>query len=70
MVLDDKVRRKWDQAQTPYERLLATGKLSEEQQRRLQTLYEQTNPRRLREEIYQGLAQLWEQSAQSATPAA
>jgi len=70
VVVDDKVRRKWDQAQTPYERLQATGKLSAEQQRRLQTLYEQTNPRRLREEIYQGLAQLWEQATQAATPAA
>ena len=70
VVVDDKVCRKWDQAQTPYERLQATGKLNAEQQHRLQTLYEQTNPRRLREEIYQGLAPLWEQATQSATPAA
>lgn len=70
VVVDDKVRRKWDQAQTPYERLQATGKLSAQQHRRLQTLYEQTNPRRLREEIYQCLAQLWEQATPSATPAA
>src|SRR5437870_797292 len=56
----DKVRRKWDDAQTPYQRVLATGVLSQEQQERLQALYEQTNPLRLREEIYAGLAALWE----------
>ena len=69
-VEDDKVRRKWDQAQTPFERLKATGKLSAERQQQLQTLYEQTNPWQLREEIYQQLAQLWEQSTASATQVA
>ena len=66
----DKVRRKWDQARTPFERLKATGKLSVQQEQRLQTLYEQTNPQHLREEIYQGLAQLWSQSMASATEVA
>jgi hypothetical protein len=56
----DKVRRKWDQAQTPYQRLVATGVLSQEQQARLQALYEQTNPLKLRDEIYAGLNALWE----------
>src|SRR5216117_3713862 len=66
----DKVRRKWDEAQTPYQRLLATGVLSQEQQERLQTLYEQTNPLLLREEIYRGLAALWDGAlAQSGTAA-
>jgi hypothetical protein len=70
IVEGDKVRRKWDQAQTPYQRLLTTGVLSQERQERLQTLYEQTNPLRLREEIYAGLAVLWETAlAQSATAA-
>jgi len=69
-VVDDKVRRKWDQAQTPFERLKATGKLSAERQQQLQTLYEQTNPWQLREEIYQQLAQLWQQSTASATQVA
>jgi len=58
----DKVQRKWDEAKTPYERLLATGVLSQEQQQRLHILYEQTNPLQLREEIYAGLAKLWEQA--------
>ncbi len=69
-VIGDKVRRKWDQARTPFERLKATGKLSAQQEQHLQTLYEQTNPRNLREAIYQGLAQLWSQSMTSATEVA
>ena len=69
-VRDDKVRRTWDQAQTPYMRLKATGKLSAEREQQLQTLYEQTNPRHLREEIYRGLAQLWQQSTASDTQVA
>ncbi|MFL5663838.1 MAG: integrase [Ktedonobacteraceae bacterium] len=58
----DKVVRHWDQAQTPYERLLATGTLSGEQHTRLQALYEQTNPLHLRQEMYRQLAALWETS--------
>ncbi len=69
-VVGDQVRRKWDQARTPFERLKATGKLSAKQEQHLQTLYEQTNPRNLREVIYQGLAQLWSQSMASATEVA
>ena len=60
IVEGDKVRRKWDQAQTPYQRLLATGVLSPQQQERLQLLYEQTNPLLLRQEIYTALAVLWD----------
>ncbi len=37
--LQDKVVRHWDQAQTPYERLIATGTLSSEPLTRLQALY-------------------------------
>jgi hypothetical protein len=70
IVEGDKVRRKWDEAQTPYQRLLATGVLSPEQQEGLQTLYEQTNPLLLREEIYTGLAVLWDGAlAQNETAA-
>ena len=61
--LADKVVRKWDQAQTPYERVVASGVLNCEQQARLQQLYEQTNPAQLRKAIYHQLAALW----QSAT---
>lgn len=56
----DHVLRHWDQAQTPYQRLVAAGTLQSDQQARLQTLYEQTNPMTLRKEIYQLLVALWE----------
>jgi hypothetical protein len=66
VVDQDKVRRKWDQAQTPYQRLVATGVLSHEQQAR----YEHTNPLLLRDQIYAGLDALWETAvAQNATAA-
>ena len=56
----DGIVRKWDTPQTPYQRLVASGTLSAQQQAHLHTLYEQTNPLRLREEIYQGLVALWD----------
>jgi hypothetical protein len=57
-VVDGKLKRRWDTAQTPYQQLLATGVLSDDQRQRLAALYQTTNPRRLRETIYQGIAQL------------
>lgn len=69
-VMEDKVRRKWDQAQTPYQRLLASNGLSAEQQERLQTLYLQTNPLTLRQQIYQHLERLWCQHSEQARTAA
>ena len=53
-----KVKRRWDQARTPYQRLLDSGVLAPEQQTRLENLYEQTNPRQLRKDIYQALGHL------------
>ena len=47
-----RVRRKWDRAQTPFERLVATGGLTPSQQAALAQLRRQTNPRALRREIY------------------
>ena len=59
-VVNGKLRRQWDQAQTPYQRLLASGVLSPEQEARLAALYARTNPRQLRRAIYQAVEQLWE----------
>ncbi|HEX6800344.1 MAG TPA: integrase [Ktedonobacterales bacterium] len=53
-----RIRRRWDTAQTPYQRLLATGTLGAAHRERLQTLYEQTNPLALRQRIYDQLAVL------------
>jgi hypothetical protein len=62
----DHVVRHWDQAQTPYERLLATATLSPEQRTRLQVLHDQTNPMVLRKEIYRLLAALWDTPSSAA----
>jgi hypothetical protein len=59
-VVNGKLRRRWDRAQTPYQRLLASGILSSEQQARLANLYAGTNPRQLREAIYQAVERLWQ----------
>lgn len=45
----DGIVRTWNTAQTPYSRLLASGKLNAKQHPRLQAFYEQTNPLRLRD---------------------
>jgi hypothetical protein len=57
-VVDGKLHRNWDQAQTPCQRVLASGILSPQQEARLATLYARTNPRQLRRAIYQALQQL------------
>jgi hypothetical protein len=69
-LIGDKVKRKWDAARSPYERLLASAVLSQEQQERLERLYLQTNPLALRQEIYQRLAVLWDDQIRSAAMAA
>ncbi len=56
----DRVIRRWDDAQTPYQRLVATGELDAVRRAHFDMLYAQTNPRHLRREIYAGLARLWE----------
>ncbi len=62
-VIDGKLQRQHDKAQTPYQRLLACNILPPEQEARLADLYAKTNPRKLRREIYQALEQLWQISA-------
>lgn len=57
----DRIRRKWDEAKTPYERVLASGVLSEGQRARLTGLYARTNPRKLRREIHQIIQTLWDE---------
>ena len=58
---ENRIRRKWDEAKTPYERVLDSGVLSEEQQARLTGLYARTNPRKLRREIHQIIETLWDE---------
>ena len=59
-IVDGKLRRRWDLAQTPYQRLLASGTLPPKQEARLAALHAGTNPRQLREAIYQAVERLWQ----------
>ena len=47
-----RIKRRFDQARTPFERLCQTNVISEEQKEQLRTLRDQVNPRQLRQEIY------------------
>lgn len=53
-----RTRRYFDRAQTPFDRLRATGVLEKADERKLVALRDTTNPRQLREEIYEWLDQL------------
>ena len=55
------VKRRFDQARTPFERLCATGVLEPAGQQALQQLRQRTNPRRLRQEIYVLIDELFAQ---------
>jgi hypothetical protein len=46
------VKRRHDEARTPFDRLCQTTAISQERQERLSALREQTNPRQLRQQIY------------------
>jgi len=47
-----RIKRRFDQARTPFDRLCETDVISEEQKEELRTLRDQVNPRQLRQEIY------------------
>jgi len=59
-MVNGRLRRRWDKACPPYDRVLASEVLEPPQQSQLAALYTQTNPRRLRREIYQELERMWE----------
>jgi hypothetical protein len=61
-----KVKRKWDKAKTPYQRLLEVGALVGSSAERLALLYAQTNPRKLRREIYESRDALFDQAEPKA----
>lgn len=47
-----RLKRRYDQARTPFDRVCATNAISQERQAQLEALRDQTNPRQLRQEIY------------------
>jgi hypothetical protein len=61
-VVDGRLKRRWDRACPPYDRVLGSGVLEPHQQAQLAVMYSQTNPRRLRRQIYQDLERMWDHS--------
>lgn len=55
-----RVKYHYDRARTPLERLFETGILPPQQRQHLETLYDHTNPRLLRQAIYDAIEQLFE----------
>lgn len=64
LIVRSRIRKRFDTAQMPYERLLASGTLSEAARRELASVYRRLNAVRLRAEIDASLEDLWS----SATP--
>jgi len=54
-----RIKRRFDSARTPFDRLCETDAISQEQKKQLRTLRDQVNPRQLRREIYQLLDQIF-----------
>ena len=54
-----KVHKYYDRAQTPYQRLLASGVSDDDGYRELEELYHSINPLQLRRQIDQELEKLW-----------
>ncbi len=52
------IKRRFDQPRTPFERVCAAGVLAPDRQATLEQLRQQTNPRQLRQEIYDLIDQL------------
>jgi len=50
-----RLKRRYDEARTPFDRLCETTAIPQKQRERLQALRDQTNPRQLRHEIYDSI---------------
>lgn len=60
-----RVKKVYDEARTPYRRLLESGAISEEKKQALERAYERINPVELRGQIEQALEGLWKLREQS-----
>ncbi len=54
-----RIKRRYDQARTPFDRLCATTAITKEHREQLQALRDRTNPRQLRQEIYDLIGDLF-----------
>jgi len=68
-VIAGKLKRTWDEAQTPYQRLTTTGVVTPTVATGLAALHTATNPRQLRQQMYDALARLGEQPTMTALAA-
>ena len=59
------MKKRFDRAQTPYQRLLTAGVLEAEKRKALADLYGRLNPVRLRRQIDERLEALWKLAAPS-----
>lgn len=59
-VVEGRLRRTWDAATTPYQRLLTKTVLRTEASNHLAVLYASTNPRELRRAIHDAIPRLWD----------
>jgi len=57
--VDSKIRKRYDTARTPYQRVLESPDVSEEDKERLRRVYLRLNPVTLRQRIDQDLERLW-----------
>lgn len=57
--VDNKVRKKYDQAQTPYQRVLESAQVSEADKEHLRQIYSTLNPVTLRRRIEEHLNAIW-----------
>lgn len=57
-----KTIRKYSPPQTPYQRLVQSAHLSQEQKQKLQSQFQQFNPRRLKEQIEQQLKMVFDKA--------
>jgi hypothetical protein len=62
-IRDGKCKRCWDEAKTPYRRLLEKEVLADEAKARLAALHEKSNPRQLRQQIHGAILKLWDKGA-------
>ena len=58
--IGSKVIKKYDTARTPYQRVLESPDVSEENKERLRQLYPTLNPVALRQRIDENLEKLWQ----------
>lgn len=50
-----RIKRRFDDARTPFDRLYTTGVVDKERGMELESLRRRTNPRKLREDIYESI---------------